>query len=109
MKRNKTCKFLIESEDYRQFAGRVMSCATRGASLLLPDNISMTGSDGYTRRTFRVKFWVENPQCYGDVQFQPAPLAQSIADLPISDKEKNYIPYYDRHQRPLFIGHYWQI
>ncbi|ARN75945.1 metallophosphoesterase [Oceanicoccus sagamiensis] len=100
--------FLIASEDFRVFEGRFMSRATRGASLLLPDNLSMTGKDGYTRRTFRVKFWVENPACYGDVQFQPDPLDQALAERRLSDMEKTYIPYYPHNQRPLFIGHYWQ-
>ncbi len=100
--------FLIASEDYRRFEGRFMSRATRGASLLLPDNLSMTGKDGYTRRTFRVKFWVEHPEYYGDVQFQPDPLDQALAERRLSETEKKYIPYYHHDQRPLFIGHYWQ-
>ena len=101
-------EFLLASEDFSQFPGRFMSRTTRGVSLLLPDQRTMTGSDGYTRRTFRVKFWVENPQTYSDVLFQPDPLAADLARRPLSEQEKQFIPFYGRDQRPLFIGHYWQ-
>lgn len=101
-------QYLIESVDNRQPAGRFMSRATRGPSLLLPDNISMTGSDGYTRRTFRVKFWVKTPGVLADVQFQPDPLPGDLQSRPLTDEQKAYIPYYGPEQRPLFIGHYWQ-
>jgi hypothetical protein len=100
--------FLIESHDYQQFAGRFMSRTTRGVSLHLPDNHTMTGLDGYTRNTFRVKFWVQNPNSYGDIQFQPDPLANTIAKRQLNEDEKRYLPFYGRDQRPLFIGHYWQ-
>lgn len=100
--------FLVESADYRNPAGRFMSRTTRGASLMLPDNLTITGSDGYSRRAFRVKFWVEEPQTYGDVQFQPDRLDELLAERLLSDEEKNSIPFYDQNQRPLFIGHYWQ-
>lgn len=101
-------QFLIESVDSKQFAGWFMSRATRGPSLLLPDNITMTGSDGYTRRTFRVKFWVQSPSTFGDVQFQPDPLPGNLTGQPLTDDQKAYIPHYGLEQRPLFIGHYWQ-
>ncbi len=100
--------FLLASEDFQQFPGRFMTRTTRGVSLVLPDQLSMTSSDGYTRRSFRVKFWAENPQTYGDVQFQPDPLPQELAQRLLAEDEKQFIPFYDRDQRPLFIGHYWR-
>lgn len=101
-------QFVIDADDYKHPAGRFISRATRGVSLLLPDKLTITASDGYTRRTFRVKYWVDNPQTFGDVHFQPDPLPNKLACRPLSDTEKAYIPYYSPDQRPLFIGHYWQ-
>lgn len=100
-------EFLLESEDYRSFAGRFMNRLTRGASLLLPDQLSITGSDGFSRRAFRVKYWVENPATYNDIEFQPDSLAPDLAARELSDQEKEYLPYYGPDKRPLFIGHYW--
>ncbi len=100
-------QFLIESGDYRNFAGQFMNRTTRGVSLLLPDNQSMTSIDGYTRRTFRVKFWVDDAERYGDIEFQPDRLNPSLADQKVSVKEKDYLPFYGPEQRPLFVGHYW--
>lgn len=101
-------EFLIESQDHKLFAGRFMSRTTRGISLPLPDQQSMTSSDGYTRRSFRIKFWVSNPVTYDDVQFQPDPLQPALAKKLLTARQKQSIPFYSRDQRPLFIGHYWQ-
>ncbi|WP_101759555.1 metallophosphoesterase [Oceanicoccus sp. KOV_DT_Chl] len=100
--------FLLKSQDYKNFAGRFMSRTVRGVSLMLPDNLSMIGQDGYTRRAFRAKYWVKNPRTYGDVEFQPDALSSTVAKTLLSAAEIQQIPYYDKHQRPLFIGHYWQ-
>ncbi len=101
-------EFLAETVDYKNFASQCMSRITRGASLHLPDKLSMTASDGYIRTAFRIKFWIKNPLTYGDIQFQPDKLEQSIADRLLSEEEKSKIPYYGPEQKPLFIGHYWQ-
>lgn len=100
--------FLVESVDFKNPAGRFMSRATRGPALLLPDNMSVTGSDGYTRRTFRVKFWVENPESLGDVVFQPDPIPDSLVNTQLTEDQKAYIPFYSADEKPLFVGHYWQ-
>ncbi len=99
--------FLLESEDHRSFAGRFMNRITRGASLLLPDDISITGSEGFSRRTFRVKYWVDKPVSYHDVEFQPDLLESTLAARELSEAERNYLPHYDLQQPLLFIGHYW--
>lgn len=100
-------KFVIESADYKNFAAKFVNRITRGVSLLLPDNQSMTSVDGYTRRTFRVKFWVDNPEYYKDIEFQPDRLARSLADREVSVREKEYLPFYGPEERHLFVGHYW--
>ncbi len=99
--------FLIESEDYHSFASRFMNRITRGASLLLPDQRSITGSDGFSRRNFRVKYWVENPSTYSEIEFQPDPLDGDVAAMPVTDEQKDYMPYYGPDQPLLFMGHYW--
>jgi hypothetical protein len=99
--------FLIESEDYHSFASRFMNRITRGASLLLPDQRSITGSDGFSRRNFRVKYWVENPSTYSEIEFQPDPLDRDVAAMLVTDEQKDYMPYYGPDQPLLFMGHYW--
>jgi len=98
---------LIEAADYRSFAARLLGRTTRGVSLLLPDGQSMLSSDGYSRRSFRVKFWVQDPSCYGDIEFQPDKLSDSDASCLLSERERAYLPFYGPKQRPLFVGHYW--
>ena len=100
--------FLLEAVDSNTAASRFVSRAITGPSLLLPNNMSITGSDGYTRRTFRVKFWVENPESLGDVVFQPDPIPQHVIDTPLTEEQKAYIPFYSVNEKPLFVGHYWQ-
>lgn len=100
-------EFLYESADYKQFAGRFMSRLTQGAGLMLPDNRVMLGSHGFERRSFRAKFWVNNPQTYRDVEFQPDRLPEEIADCALSDSQREHIGYYSEHEKPLFVGHYW--
>ena len=99
--------FLLESEDYHSFASKFMNRITRGASLLLPDQRSITGSDGFSRRNFRVKYWVENPQTYSDIEFQPDPLDTEVAAMRVTDEQKDYMPYYGPDEPFLFMGHYW--
>jgi hypothetical protein len=99
--------FLIESADYRTFAGRFMSRLTQGVGLMLPDKKVMLGSHGFERRSFRAKFWVDEPQTYGDVEFQPDRLPDEIAEYALSDKQREHIGYYGTEQKSLFIGHYW--
>ena len=100
--------FMVQSAEVKSFAARFTSRILRGVSLMLPDNLSMTGSDGYTRRAFRAKYWEPNPSKYGDVEFQPDALDVDVAARELTKAEKRHIPFYAPDQRPLFIGHYWQ-
>jgi len=100
-------ELLIEAADYQSFAARLLGRTTRGVSLLLPDEQTILSSDGYRRRSFRVKFWVEDPACYGDIEFQPDKLDASAAGSPLSNRDREYLPFYGPEQRPLFVGHYW--
>jgi hypothetical protein len=98
---------LIQSTDYRQFAGRFISRLTQGVGLMLPDKMVMTGSHGYERRSFRAKFWAENPQTYADVEFQPDRLPVNIANYQLSDAQRDHIGFYGPQEKPVFVGHYW--
>ena len=100
-------EFLLESEDYHTFASKFMNRTTRGASLLLPDELSIIGSDGFSRRNFRVKYWIENPSTYSDIEFQPDPLDSAVAARLVTDEQKEFLPYYGPDSRFLFMGHYW--
>lgn len=86
---------------------RVIERLLRGASLKLPEGLSVAAKDGFIRHYFRTKYWLENPKTYGDIVFQPDPLPKSVADSPISDKDRSELVYYSPKERPLFVGHYW--
>lgn len=101
-------EFLHASAAQGSFAGKVMDRLLRGTDMKLPDDWSMTGRDGFTRRFFRTKFWARNPQTYGDVVFQPDPLPPEIADRPLSDADRAQLLSYPPDDPPVFVGHYWR-
>lgn len=98
---------LLESVQRDTFGFTLMEQLTRGSHLRLPDNIKIHSGDGFTRRTFRTHFWAKDPVTYGDVIFQPDNLPGDLEDRELSDKERKYLHYYGREEKPLFIGHYW--
>lgn len=99
--------FLHASSAIESFAGQVMDNLLRGTDLRLPEGLSITGSDGYTREFFRTRFWADNPQTYADVVFQPDPLPAEIAQRPLSTAEKKQLLSYPESEPPVFVGHYW--
>ena len=88
-------------------ARQTIEILTRGANMSLPGGEKMTGGDGFTRGSFRAKFWHENPEVYGDLVFQPDPLPEHIHHHPLTDEERKWSARYRAHERPLFVGHYW--
>lgn len=99
--------FLHASSAIESFAGQVMDNLLRGTDLRLPEGLSITGSDGYTREFFRTRFWADNPQTYADVVFQPDPLPPEIAQRPLDSSEKKQLLSYPESEPPVFVGHYW--
>jgi len=100
--------FLQASTERHSFERMVVDRLTRGLDLQLPDGAAITGQDGFTRRMFRAKFWADNPQTYQEVAFQPDPLPDHVAAMPISDDDRGKLLYYGADAKPLFVGHYWQ-
>lgn len=94
----------------KSFARQVFNRLLRGINLPLPQGVSLTSEDGYTRGSFRSKFWQEEqpPQTYGDVVFQPDALPESVAQLPLPARYKEFLASYDKTQPILFVGHYWR-
>lgn len=80
---------------------------TSGIDLLLPDGAQMISAEGYTRRSFRAKFWPPAAQQYRDLVFQPDPLPAHLGERPIDEHLKAQLVVYDSDQPPLFVGHYW--
>lgn len=80
---------------------------TRGVVFPLPDGVKVVTQDGYTRSTFRTKFWADQAQTYGDLLFQPDPIPAELAALPISKDHRANMVRYGLDQPPLFVGHYW--
>jgi hypothetical protein len=68
--------FVLEAQQSGSFAHQVVNRLMRGISLRLPDNMTITSSEGFVRRNFRVKFWEAEPVYYGDVEFQPDHLSE---------------------------------
>lgn len=80
---------------------------TRGVVFPLPDGVKVVTQEGHTRSTFRTKFWADKAQTYGDLLFQPDPIPEEIAALPISKDHRASMVRYGLDQPPLFVGHYW--
>ena len=99
--------FLHASAVRDSFAGRVVERLLRGTDMPLPDGMTITGKDGFTRSFFRTKFWAEDPKTYGDLVFQPDPLPVDIARRPLTERECRHVLTYGPEQPPVFVGHYW--
>ncbi|CAD5109776.1 metallophosphoesterase [Zestomonas carbonaria] len=90
------------------FASRVFNRLLRGTDMRLPDGLTLTSEDGFTRASFRTKFWEDDPQTYGDIVFQPDALPDWVARTPLTEEEKNELLRYGEHEPLLFVGHYWR-
>ena len=100
--------FLQASAVPGSYACTVLDRLLRGTDMRLPHGMTMTSGDGFTRSYFRTKFWEENPQTYGDVQFQPDALPELAAQTPLSELQKTELLKYGADQPLLFVGHYWR-
>lgn len=94
-------------EPFSSPARQTIELLTRGANMSLPGGESMVSRDGFSRRSFRTKFWHDSPRVYGDLVFQPDPLPEHIHHHPLTDEEREQSIRYAGHERPLFVGHYW--
>ncbi len=101
-------EFLHRSSKRGTFEWALMDRLLRGTHLRLPNGEVMVSKDGFERRFFRTKFWAEEPECYGDVVFQPDPLPEHVARLPLTEQDYNDLLYYGPEEKMLFIGHYWR-
>ena len=99
--------FVLASANKDSFEAKALERLARGTDLYLPEGRSIKSNDGITRRSFRTKFWVENPQTYSDVIFQPDPLPDDLMNRPLADVERERLVYYSEKEKPLFVGHYW--
>ncbi|SDH39011.1 Calcineurin-like phosphoesterase [Pseudomonas flavescens] len=100
--------FLQASAVPGSYACTVLDRLLRGTDMRLPDGLSMTSGDGFKRSFFRTKFWEDDPQTYGDIQFQPDALPDPVARLPLSEGQKTALLKYGPDQPLLFVGHYWR-
>lgn len=97
----------VELADPASAISRDIKRLTSGIELPLPAEHSMISAEGFKRRTFRAGFWHKNPRRLGDLAFQPDPLPEAVAQLPVSEELKAQLVVYDEAQPPLFVGHYW--
>jgi hypothetical protein len=101
-------EYLRAAAQWGSVESKTLDRLLRGTDMRLPDGLTMTGKDGFTRGAFRTKFWEEAPQTYGDVVFQPDALPDDIAALPLSTEQKQALHIYTPKDPILFVGHYWQ-
>jgi hypothetical protein len=99
--------FLHRSAIPDTFEWVAMDRLLRGTHLKLPNGEQMVSRDGYKRRFFRTKYWAKAPEYFSDVVFQPDPLPEHIARLPLSEKHRADLYHYGADEKLLFIGHYW--
>ncbi|QLF92266.1 metallophosphoesterase [Pseudomonas sp. ABC1] len=90
------------------FISKALDRLLRGTDMQLPDGLTLTSEEGFTRSFFRTKFWEENPRTYGDVVFQPDALPEHAARMPLSQSQKSRLFLYGPDEPLLFIGHYWR-
>lgn len=100
--------FVAASAITGSFEHRVFERLLRGTDMRLPQGLTLTSDEGFSRSYFRTKFWEDDPQTYGDVVFQPDGLPDSVAHLPLSESDRNRLLQYGADEPMLFVGHYWR-
>lgn len=95
---------VLNNPDLQSAAHRLV----RGPSLPLPNGRHLLGSDGIQRKSFRVAFWLDEPDTLGDLVFQPDPLPTDVGQSPVHPGQMAKLPHYAPSRRPLFFGHYWR-
>lgn len=100
-------EFIQQSVRANTPAAKIKRRLTGGVDLALPEGMSITSEDGYTRRNFRTKFWAGGADTYGELLFQPDPLPETFAASQISRDHRTQMVSYGLDQPPLFVGHYW--
>jgi hypothetical protein len=99
--------FIRQSVNDRTTEAQIIQLLTRGVVFPLPNGLKVKTHDGYERSSFRTKFWAHEAQTYGELLFQPDPIPEEIATLPISKVHRAQMVRYGVEQPPLFVGHYW--
>ncbi|MFC6668850.1 serine/threonine protein phosphatase [Marinobacterium aestuariivivens] len=100
--------FLHRSVVPQSFECRLMDQALRGTHLKLPNDEVIMSKDGFQRHFFRTRFWVEAPEYYADVVFQPDPLPEHVARMRLKASDRRNLLHYGADEKLLFIGHYWR-
>lgn len=100
--------FLRDAAFSQGFAAKALDRVLRGTDMPLPEGLTLTSAEGFTRSFFRTKFWEENPKTYGDIVFQPDGLPEKAAQVPLSESQKSRLFLYGPDDPLLFVGHYWR-
>jgi len=100
-------QFIRDSVISGSLASVTVQVLTRGVDLPLPEGVKVVSNDGYVRSSFRTKFWAASARTYGELLFQPDPIPDEIAALPISKSHRAQMVRYGVDEPPLFVGHYW--
>ncbi|PCJ45371.1 MAG: serine/threonine protein phosphatase [Moraxellaceae bacterium] len=100
--------FLQQSTVFGSPENIIVERLLRGTDLKLADGLTLTGDDGVVRQRFRTKFWTHSPKTYHDVVFQPDRLPEGVDCQQLTEEEKKHLVYYEKDEKPLFVGHYWR-
>ena len=100
--------FVQAAAEPGSFAASTCSRLLCGTDMRLPDGLTLTGDDGYTRAHFCTMFWAGAPQPSGAFVFRPDALSAHVAQTPLSATRKDQLLHYGEDQPLLFVGHYWR-
>jgi hypothetical protein len=89
--------------DKKPWEYRAVETLLKGKEMKLPEDASFRDKDDNLRREIRVKWW-EPAKTYKDAFFGPESARTYIPDYPI---QGDHMIEYGRHEKPVFLGHYW--
>ncbi|SDH68210.1 metallophosphoesterase [Roseospirillum parvum] len=82
---------------------RAVETLLKGKEIDLPEGAGYADNDGIRRHQMRVRWWGQG-RTYRDLYLGPESAAPHIPDDPI---DGDHLVTYGRHEKPLFVGHYW--
>lgn len=84
----------------------VIDQTLKGMELKMPKGLSFNDKDGTKRKEIRIKWW-ENPyqMTYKSISVESI---DNLPELPIDVSELKTLDYYQKNEKKVFFGHYWQ-
>jgi hypothetical protein len=97
-------EFLIKANTKYTLEFDAIEVLLKGLEVSLPEGRSFKDKRGNERHNIRVKWWLSNGKTYNDYALVPSSTIVPKIPLP-TELIDNY--FYDKNEKPVFIGHYW--